>query len=275
MPRFRLKIEYDGAPFVGWQRQENGLSVQAALERAVLAASGEHATVTGAGRTDTGVHALGQVAHVDLARDWSPFRLIGALNFHLKPDPVAVIAAARAEEGFHARFSAIGRRYRYRIVNRRAPLTLDRGHAWAIPAPLDVEAMAEAARHLVGRWDFSSFRATQCQAKSPIKTLDRLDVFRRGEDVFIEADARSFLHHQVRNMTGTLVQVGLGRWSARRVAEARDARDRAAGGPTAPPGGLYLLEVVYGAGSAASQADGDEHAEHIVQGDDGDGLPAL
>jgi tRNA pseudouridine38-40 synthase len=246
MPRYRFTVEYDGGPFVGWQRQDNGVSVQAVLERAIHAASGETVTVIAAGRTDTGVHALGQVVHVDLEGTWEPFRLGQALNYHMKPNPVAIVGAQAAAPGFHARFSAIGRRYRYRIVNRRAPLTLDQGRALPVTQQLDADAMHAAAQLLVGHHDFTSFRASQCQAKSPFKTLDRLDVTRMGEEVWIDAAARSFLHHQVRNMTGTLLQVGLGRWTAERVAAARDARDRRAGGPTAPPSGLYLTAVEYG-----------------------------
>ncbi len=249
MTRWKLTLEYDGGPFVGWQRQDNGPSVQAALEDAVYAFCQEKVTVHGAGRTDTGVHALGQVAHVDLERDATPATIRDALNFHLKPDPVAVLEAETAPPDFHARFSATGRRYLYRIVNRRAPLALDRGRAWFVPQPLDAGAMAEAAQVLVGRHDFTSFRAVGCQARSPMKTLDRLDVVRQGADIRFEAAARSFLHHQVRNMVGTLKLVGEGKWSATDVAAALEARDRAAAGPTAPAEGLYLTEVRYDAGA--------------------------
>ncbi len=250
MTRFRLRIEYDGGPFVGWQRQEEGASIQQALEDAVFAFCAERTQVVAAGRTDAGVHALGQVAHLDIARPCNPETLRDAINFHLKPRPIAVLEAAIAAEDFHARFSATGRRYVYRIVNRRAPLALDRGRAWWLPRVLDSGAMQEAARHLIGRHDFTSFRSTICQAASPIKTLDRLEVERTGEEIRIHAASRSFLHHQVRNMVGTLKLVGDGRWSAADVAVALAARDRRAAGPTAPPEGLYLAEVRYeGAGS--------------------------
>jgi tRNA pseudouridine38-40 synthase len=243
--RFKLTLEYDGGGFVGWQRQANGPSVQAALEAAVLAFCGETVEVVGAGRTDAGVHAEGQVAHLDLARDCRPDTVRDALNFHLKPAPVSVLAAAPAAPDFHARFSAIRRRYRYRIVNRRAPLALERGRAWLVSAPLDAAAMQDAAARLVGRHDFTSFRATQCQAASPVKTLERLTVTRRGEAIEVAAAARSFLHHQVRNMVGTLRLVGEGRWTADDVAAALAARDRAAAGPTAPADGLFLVGVDY------------------------------
>ena len=246
MARYRLTLEYDGGPFVGWQRQENGPSVQAALEAAVRAFCGEEVTVTGAGRTDAGVHAAGQVCHLDLAGAVAADTLRDALNAHLRPAPVAVLAAARVAESFHARFDAVGRRYRYRIVNRRGPLALDRGRAWWLPRPLDAGAMAEAAHGLVGHHDFSSFRAAECQAKSPLKTLEVLDVERRGEDVEVSAEARSFLHHQVRILVGTLVLVGSGKWRPKDARSALVARDRAAAGPTAPAEGLCLMGVDYG-----------------------------
>lgn len=245
MTRFRLTLEYDGGPFVGWQRQENGLSVQQALEDAVRATVQEEVVVYGAGRTDAGVHALGQVAHVDIAREIVPQRLMAAINFHVRPHPVSVTGCSIAVGDFHARFSAIGRAYLYRIVNRRAPLAIDRGHAWLVSVPLDSEAMHAAAQRLVGRHDFTTFRASLCQAKSPLKSLDRLDVLRQGEEIQIIAEARSFLHHQVRNMVGTLRLVGEGKWSGDDVTRALEARDRKAGGPTAPPDGLYLTRVVY------------------------------
>ena len=246
MPRYKLTIEYDGGPFVGWQRQANGPSVQAALEAAVVGFGGERVTVHGSGRTDTGVHALGQVAHLDLARDAAPGTVRDALNFHLRPAPVSVLLVKRAAAGFDARRSARERVYLYRIVNRRGPLALDRGRAWHIGAALEVDAMAGAAARLVGHHDFTTFRASHCQAKSPVRTLDALDVTATGAEIRIEARARSFLHHQVRNMVGTLRLVGEGKWTPDDVTVALEARDRAAGGPTAPPEGLYLTEVRYG-----------------------------
>jgi len=245
MTRFRLTIEYDGGSFVGWQRQENGPSIQQCLEEAVMATVQEETNVYGAGRTDAGVHATGQVAHVDIAKEIAPERLMAALNFHLKPNPIAVIDCAIAAEDFHARFSATGRAYLYRISNRRAPPVLDRGHVWWVAAELDAAAMHEAAQRLLGKHDFSTFRATLCQAQSPVKTLDRLDVRLAGDEIYIIAEARSFLHHQVRNMVGTLSLVGHGKWSADDVTTALEARDRTKGGPTAPPDGLYLTRVVY------------------------------
>ncbi len=243
--RYKLTLEYDGGGFVGWQRQANGPSVQAALEEAVLRFRGETVAVIAAGRTDAGVHALGQVAQIDLSREVAAETLRDALNFYLKPLPVSVLVAEPAPEGFHARFSAKQRRYRYRIVNRRTPLALDAGRAWRVPHSLDAEAMGRAARHLVGRHDFTSFRASLCQAASPVKTLDRLDVQRQGEEILIDAEARSFLHHQVRNIVGSLKLVGEGRWSESDLARALEARDRRAAGPTAPAYGLYLVEVRY------------------------------
>ena len=247
MTRYKLVIEYDGGGFVGWQRQANGRAIQQALEEAVLAFCGETVTVQGAGRTDAGVHATGQVAHLDLATETDAATVREAVNFHLKPEPIAVLSAAAVDDDFHARFSAVERTYLYRIVNRRPPLTLDRGRAWRVAAPLDADAMAAAAQVLVGHHDFSSFRAALCQAKSPLKTLDALDVARKGETIEVTARARSFLHHQVRNMVGTLKLVGEGKWSADDVARALAARDRAAGGPTAPADGLYLTAVRYDA----------------------------
>jgi tRNA pseudouridine38-40 synthase len=243
--RYKLTIEYDGAGFVGWQRQDNGPSLQAALEAAVLGFCGEAVTVQGAGRTDAGVHALGQVAHVDLATPADTDTVRDALNFHLKPAAVAVLTAEVVDDDFHARFSAVERAYRYRIVNRRARLALDRGRAWFVPQPLDAEAMHDAASALVGHHDFTSFRARECQATSPVKTLDALEVSRDGQELRIEARARSFLHHQVRNMVGTIKLVGEGKWTRAEVARALEARDRAAAGPTAPAEGLYLVAVGY------------------------------
>jgi tRNA pseudouridine38-40 synthase len=245
MPRYRLRIEYDGGPFVGWQMQAGGLSVQGVITQAIAAFADEKVTVHGAGRTDAGVHALGQVAHVDLARDWRPDRLRDALNANLRPHPVAVLAAEKAADSFHARFSAKRRHYLYRIVNRRADLTLERERAWRVPRPLDTAAMHEASQRLIGRHDFTTFRAADCQAKSPVKTLDRLDVERVGDDVRVHASARSFLHHQVRSMVGSLVLVGDGKWSADDLFGALAARSRAACGPVAPPEGLYLISVEY------------------------------
>ncbi|MEW5729969.1 MAG: tRNA pseudouridine(38-40) synthase TruA [Pseudomonadota bacterium] len=245
MPRYRLTIEYDGTPFQGWQRQDNGPSVQQALEEAFVRFCQAEVAVVAAGRTDSGVHATGQVVHADLPRAWPADTVRDALNHHLKPHPVAVVAAEAVGDDFHARFSATGRAYLYRVLNRRAPPVLDRDRVWWVPRPLDAEAMHAAARLLVGHHDFTTFRASECQAKSPLKTLDVLDVSRRGDEIAVVAAARSFLHHQVRNMVGTLKLVGEGSWSPDDVAHALAARDRAKGGPTAPPGGLYLTRVTY------------------------------
>jgi len=243
--RFRATLEYDGAPFVGWQRQDNGPSVQAALEEAIFRLSGEHVTVTGAGRTDAGVHALGQVAHFDLEKELAPGKVSDALNHYLRPDPVCVLETEMAAPDFHARFSAVKRHYRYRIVCRRAPLVHDRGRAWHVMHELDAEAMHRAAQALIGSHDFTTFRAAECQALSPVKTLDRIEVRRAGNEVLVEASARSFLHHQVRSMVGSLKLVGEGKWPVARLAEALEARDRRACGPVAPPDGLYLVAVDY------------------------------
>ncbi|HKO06336.1 MAG TPA: tRNA pseudouridine(38-40) synthase TruA [Alphaproteobacteria bacterium] len=247
MTRYKLTLEYDGSGFVGWQRQLNGLSLQEVLETAVLRFCGERVTSHVAGRTDAGVHALGQVAHIDLARAPAaePEVVRDAVNFHMKPHAVAVLAAEVVGEDFHARFSARERAYRYRIVNRRAPLTLEAGRAWLVQTPLDLEAMRKAAAELIGRHDFTSFRATECQAKSPVKSLDVLSLAREGQVVTLEARARSFLHHQVRNMVGTLKLVGEGKWTPADVRRVLEARDRTQAGPTAPPDGLYLHEVLY------------------------------
>lgn len=245
MTRYKLTLEYDGTGFVGWQRQTNGASIQEELERAVHGFCGEGVTAYGAGRTDAGVHALGQVAHVDIERETDSNTVRDAINAHLRPHPIVVRAADAVTDEFHARFSAVERAYLYRILNRRAPPAILRGQVWHVPGALDVAAMHEAAQVLVGNHDFTSFRATLCQAKSPVKTLDSLSVTREGEEIHVRAEARSFLHHQVRNMVGTLKLVGDGKWNASDVAAALAARDRAKGGPTAPAEGLYLTEVRY------------------------------
>jgi tRNA pseudouridine38-40 synthase len=245
MPRFKLTIEYDGGPFVGWQRQENGLSVQQALEDAIAAFSGETVVVKGAGRTDSGVHALGQVAHIDLVRERTADVVRDATNANLRPHPIAVVTAEAVGDDFDARFSAVRRHYVYRILQRRAPPAVDRGRVWWVSQPLDVEVMHIAAQALVGRHDFTTFRSAQCQAKSPVRTLDRLDVSREGDEVVVRANARSFLHNQVRSMVGTLKKVGEGSWPVASVGEALEARDRARSGPVAPPDGLYLAAVDY------------------------------
>lgn len=250
MPRYKLTIEYDGTGLVGWQRQANGLSVQGALETAITRFCGERITVHGAGRTDAGVHALGQTAHLDLASTVPADVLRNAVNHYMRPTAISVLAAEAVPRDFDARLSAIGRVYLYRILNRRAPPALERGRVWQVAPPLDVEAMREGARHLVGHHDFSTFRDSLCQAKSPLKTLEALELRRAGDEIHIEARARSFLHHQVRNMAGTLKLVGLERWRPDDVARALAARDRRAGGPTAPPEGLYLVEIRYPAGAA-------------------------
>jgi tRNA pseudouridine38-40 synthase len=252
MTRWKLTIEYDGAPFAGWQRQDNGPSVQAAVEQAILKLTTEQVTIAAAGRTDAGVHAYGQVAHADIEKPFAPDKLRDALNAHLRPHPVAVLLAEAMPDDFHARFSATGRHYLYRIVNRRSPLTLDAGHAWQVQADLDAGAMHRAAQHLVGHHDFTTFRAAECQAKSPVKTLDVFSVSRLGEEIQVTASARSFLHHQVRSMVGSLKLVGTGKWSERDMAAALAACDRSACGPVAPPDGLYLTRVDYGARSTSS-----------------------
>src|SRR6187549_3645003 len=245
MPRYKLTIEYDGTPFSGWQWQDHAPSVQGALVDALAAFCGHAVKVAGAGRTDAGVHALGQVAHVDLAKEWRADKLRDAVNAHLRPHPVAVLGAEKVGEDFDARFSAKKRHYLYRIVNRRADLALERARAWRVPRQLDVEAMHAAAQELIGKHDFTTFRSTECQAKSPVKTLDQLDVTRGGDEVRIETSARSFLHNQVRSMVGSLVLVGDGKWGPADLGHALAARDRAACGPVAPPEGLYLVRVDY------------------------------
>ncbi len=249
MPRYALLIEYDGAPFHGWQRQSGVASVQARIETA-LAALGPPPRIFAAGRTDTGVHATGQVAHVDLMRDWDPFRLTGALNHHLRPEPIAILAAARVDPAFHARFSARRRTYVFRIAaGRRAPLVLDRDRLWRVGHPLDADAMRAGAAALIGRHDFTTFRSVMCQADSPVRTLDRIEItthpLRGGQEVRLQFEARSFLHNQVRSLVGTLERVGAGAWTPARVGAALAARERSACGPVSPPGGLTLTAVDY------------------------------
>lgn len=245
MTRFALTLEFDGEPFMGLQRQAHGPSVQQAVEEAIHKVTGEEVTLHAAGRTDAGVHALAMRAHVDVAKDLAPFRLMEAINALLRPAPIAVIACEVVPDDWHARFSCVGRSYLYRIVNRRAPLTLERGKAWLVSQPLDAAAMHRAAQALVGHHDFTTFRSVNCQAQSPLKTLDRLEVRREGQHVLIETAARSFLHHQVRSMVGCLALVGMGRWREEQVAEALAARDRAALGLNAPPDGLYFTGAIY------------------------------
>ncbi|MBK8908450.1 MAG: tRNA pseudouridine(38-40) synthase TruA [Rhodospirillales bacterium] len=245
MPRYKLTIEYDGRGFVGWQRQDNGLSVQEVIETGIHAFCGDTTRIVAAGRTDAGVHAVGQVAHADLSRAHAADTVRNALNFHVRPAAVAVVRAEPVGDDFHARFSAKRRHYLYRITDRPAPPVLHRGRVWWNPKRLDADAMAAAAAVLVGRHDFTTFRAALCQARSPVKTLDRLSVTRRGDEIHVEAAARSFLHHQVRNMVGTLRRVGMGKWSAADVEAALQARDRARGGETAPAAGLTFVSVDY------------------------------
>jgi tRNA pseudouridine38-40 synthase len=255
MPRYSLTLEYDGGPFYGWQRQADRPSLQQALEDAVAAFCGEAVTVQAAGRTDAGVHALGQVVHLDLGREVALDTLRNALNYHLRPAPVVVLEAAKVAGDFHDRFSARARHYRYLIVNRPAPLTLERGHVWFVPGRLDAEVMHEAASRLLGQHDFSSFRSALCQARSPVKTLDSINVSRRGSALAIDVRARSFLHHQVRNMVGTLKLIGQRRWPVERIEEVLAARNRAAAGPTAPACGLYLVRVDYPDGCSMQRED--------------------
>ena len=245
MPRYKFIIEYDGAPFTGWQIQDHTLTVQGALEKAVHELTGEKVRVHGAGRTDAGVHALGQVAHIDLARAFDIGKLRDGTNAYLRPHPIAVLSAEMVGDDFEARFSAIKRHYVYRIVNRRADLTVALGRAWRVPRPLDVSQMQEAANHLIGQHDFTTFRSTECQAQSPVKTLDQLDVVREGEAITVYTSARSFLHNQVRSMVGSLMWVGEGRWTPDDMRNALNAKDRAACGVVSPPDGLYLARVDY------------------------------
>lgn len=249
MPRYALMIEYDGRPFAGWQRQADQPTVQGALEAAAARLDPSCPAISGAGRTDAGVHAEGQVAHLDMRRGWTPERLRDALNAHLRPAPVAVVAAAEVPEDFHARFSAISREYLFRLISRRVPLVRDAGFAWRVNRPLDIEAMRAGAAHLIGRHDFTTFRSTMCQADSPVKTLDVLDIeeveYPAGREFRFTLKARSFLHNQVRSFVGTLERVGAGAWTPERVAQALQARDRAACGPVCPPDGLSLMAVSY------------------------------
>ena len=245
MTRFALTIEFDGGPYMGWQRQDHGPTVQGAVEEAINKVTGEQVLVYSAGRTDAGVHALGMRAHVDIDKDISAFRLTGAINAHLVPHPIAIIGCEVVPDEWHARYTCTGRAYEYRIVNRRAPLTIERGRAWRIGPALDVDAMHEAAQLLVGLHDFTTFRSAHCQSASPVKTLDRLNVRREGEHVIVEAAALSFLHHQVRSMVGCLATVGRGRWSAADLQAALDAKDRGALAENAPPDGLYFMRATY------------------------------
>ena len=245
MTRWRLTIEYDGGPFLGWQRQDHGPSIQQSLEEAIERMTGEAVRLHCAGRTDAGVHALAMTAHVDIERSATPFRLREGLNALVRPAPVSVLAAEEAAADFHARFSCTGRRYLYRIVDRRAPPALDKGRVWHVSRTLDVPSMAQGAAHLVGNHDFTTFRSVHCQSQSPVKSLDSLSVERAGEEIHIRAAARSFLHHQVRSMVGCLALVGLGRWRPDDVKRALEARDRAALGLNAPPHGLYFVEAIY------------------------------
>lgn len=245
MPRFKLTLEYDGTPFIGWQRQREGLSVQGALEAALEACGNGESVVQGAGRTDAGVHALGQVAHCDTVRAWEPERLQGAINAHLRPHPISVLRVEPTADTFHARFDAVGRAYRYRLFDRQAGPALERDRVWWVARPLDAEAMHEAAQVLAGRHDFTTFRASACQAKSPVKTVDSIRVARAGEEIHLDVAARSFLHNQIRSFAGTLKLAGEGRWTPSDVRDALEAKDRARCGALAPPRGLYLTRVEY------------------------------
>jgi tRNA pseudouridine38-40 synthase len=245
MPRYKLTIEYDGTPFAGWQRQTNAPSVQQALEKAIAAMSGETVNTQAAGRTDSGVHALGQVAHFDLSKPWDPFRIREALNHHLRPQPVAVLEAEAVDDSFEARFSAKARHYEYRILTRRAPPVIERNHVWHVPKPLDVDAMDHAAGLILGLHDFTTFRSSECQAKSPLRSLDVFAVRRELDHIVVTASARSFLHHQVRSMVGSLKLVGEGKWSPADFRAALDARDRKRCGAMAPSAGLYFTRVDY------------------------------
>lgn len=245
MPRYKLIIEYDGTGLKGWQRQDHGPSVQQHIEEAIEKFCGSKIEAFCSGRTDAGVHAMGQVAHIDLPREESPFTIMQALNFHLLPHPIIIVAAEEAPPGFHARFSATKRHYEYRILNRRPRPGLEAGRVWHVPMPLDADAMHDAASVLIGHHDFTTFRSSECQSKSAEKTLDTLEVMRQEDKIIITTSSRSFLHHQVRNMAGSLAQVGLGKWTAEDLRNALHARDRKAGGPTAPAEGLYFMKVDY------------------------------
>jgi len=245
MARYKLIIEYDGGDFVGWQRQENGLSIQEVVENAAASFSGEAVTAFAAGRTDAGVHAIAMTAHIDFSKDQRADTVRDAINQHMRPHPIAILSAEAVADDFHARFSCVRRAYEYRIANRRAPLALEAGRAWRVPQKLDADAMHDAAQRLVGKHDFTTFRAAQCQSDSPVKTLDEIAVSRIGEDVLITCAARSFLHHQVRSMTGSLVEVGKGKWRAKDLKAALEAADRTRCGQVAPPEGLYFLRADY------------------------------
>jgi tRNA pseudouridine38-40 synthase len=245
MPRFKLILEFDGGPFVGWQRQDNGVSVQGRLEEAVFNFCGERVVAHAAGRTDSGVHALAMPAHIEIEKSVSADVVRDALNFYLRPAPIAILEASEVGGDFHARFSAKARSYRYRIINRRSPLTIDAGRAWRVSPPLDADAMNEAAKPLVGKHDFTTFRAAKCQATTPIKTLTDISVTRVGDEILVETSAPSFLHHQVRSITGSLVDVGTGRWPVSGVRDALAAKDRSACGQVAPPDGLYFVKADY------------------------------
>jgi len=257
MPRYKFTVEYDGTPFVGWQTQKNGLSIQEVMEAAFLALGGEDIRLRGAGRTDSGVHALGQVVHADLSRAWRPDLLREALNAHMRPHPIAVLLAEEVPDTFDARFSAIRRHYLYRLINRRAPLAIDAGRAWHLKRKLNAQAMHDAAQLLLGEHDFSTFRDSQCQAASPVRTLERFDVAQYGEEIQFRLSARSFLHRQVRSMVGSLENVGSGKWQARDMKAALDACDRRRCGPVAPPEGLYLTQVDYGDAVLVEDDGGD------------------
>ncbi|WP_267551449.1 tRNA pseudouridine(38-40) synthase TruA [Rhizobium rhizogenes] len=263
MPRYRMTVEYDGTSYVGWQRQTNGRSVQGAIEGAILSLTGETVSIRGAGRTDSGVHAMGQVMHADLAREWEPFTLCKAVNAHLRlaGERVAILDVTEVDARFDARFSAIRRHYLYRIITRRAPLALEAGRAWWVPKAMDHEAMHAAAQTLVGRHDFTTFRSAHCQANSPVRTLDRLDVTRSGELIEIRATAQSFLHNQIRSFAGTLKLAGEGKWTPDDVRAALEARDRKACGPVAPPDGLYFMQVDYPDDGALQMPAPDEESD--------------